>query len=468
MPRATCCWRAEMGERVAVIHPDACREYDVRGTVPETLDEGAAYAVGRGFATRVRRAGGTRVVVGRDGRLSSPMLEAALVEGLTDSGVDVIRIGLGPTPMVYFAEATLGVDGAVQVTGSHNPRDDNGFKMVLRHRPFFGEDVQDLARMATARDWTKGAGTVEDRDILDAYVDRLLAGYAGGAYRIGWDCGSGASGPVIEKLVQRLPGEHHTLFTDVDGHFPHHHPDPTVEANLEALKALVAAKQLDFGFAFDGDGDRIGAIDGQGRVIWGDQILMLLAGPALAEHPGAPIVADVKASQTLFDHIEALGGQPVMWKTGHSLMKTKMIETGAPLGGEMSGHLFFAGEWYGFDDAHYAAIRLIRSVFLAGRSMTELRGAMPAMVDIPETRIAVPEAEKFAIVDRVAAALARDGAEVNDTDGVRVRTTEGWWLLRASNTQAALTVRAEAGDSAGLERVLAEMDGYLATEGVRR
>ena len=457
-----------MGERVAVIHPDACREYDVRGTVPETLDEGAAYAVGRGFATRVRRAGGTRVVVGRDGRLSSPMLEAALVEGLTDSGVDVVRIGLGPTPMVYFAEATLGVDGAVQVTGSHNPRDDNGFKMVLRHRPFFGEDVQDLARMAMARDWTKGAGTVEDRDVLDAYVDRLLAGYAGGAYRIGWDCGSGASGPVIEKLVQRLPGEHHTLFTDVDGHFPHHHPDPTVEANLEALKALVAEKQLDLGFAFDGDGDRIGAIDGQGRVIWGDQILMLLAGPALAEHPGVPIVADVKASQALFDHIEALGGQPVMWKTGHSLMKTKMIETGAPLGGEMSGHLFFAGEWYGFDDAHYAAIRLIRSVFLAGRSMTELRGAMPAMVDIPETRIAVAEAEKFAIVDRVAVALARDGAEVNDTDGVRVRTTEGWWLLRASNTQAALTVRAEAGDSAGLEQVLAEMDRYLAAEGVRR
>ena len=468
MPRATCCWRAEMIERVAAIHPDACREYDVRGTVPETLDEGAAYAVGRGFATRVRRAGGTRVVVGRDGRLSSPKLEAALVEGLTDSGVDVIRIGLGPTPMVYFAEATLGVDGAVQVTGSHNPRDDNGFKMVLQHRPFFGEDVQDLARMAAARDWTEGAGTVEQVDILDAYVDRLLAGYASGAYRIGWDCGSGASGPVIEKLVQRLPGEHHTLFTDVDGHFPHHHPDPTVEANLEALKALVAAKQLDFGFAFDGDGDRIGAIDGQGRVIWGDQILMLLAGPALAEHPGAPIVADVKASQALFDHIEALGGQPVMWKTGHSLMKTKMIETGAPLGGEMSGHLFFAGEWYGFDDAHYAAIRLLRSVFLAGRSMTELRGAMPAMVDIPETRIAVAEAEKFAIVDRVAAALARDGAEVNDTDGVRVRTTEGWWLLRASNTQAALTARAEAGDSAGLERVLAELDRYLAAEGVHR
>jgi len=455
-------------ERAAAIHPSACREYDVRGTVPETLDEGAAYAVGRGFATRVRRAGGTRVVVGRDGRLSSPMLEAALVEGLTDSGVDVVRIGLGPTPMVYFAEATLGVDGAVQVTGSHNPRDDNGFKMVLHHRPFFGEDVQDLARMAAARDWTEGAGTVEQVDVLDAYVDRLLAGYAGGEYRIGWDCGSGASGPVIEKLVQRLPGEHHTLFTDVDGHFPHHHPDPTVEANLDALKRLVADRRLDFGFAFDGDGDRIGAVDGQGRVIWGDQILMLLAGPALAEHPGAPIVADVKASQALFDHVEGLGGRPVMWKTGHSLMKTKMAETGAPLGGEMSGHLFFAGEWYGFDDAHYAAIRLIRSVHLAGRSMTELRGAMPAMIDIPETRITVAEADKFAIVARVAAALARDGAEVNDTDGVRVRTADGWWLLRASNTQAALTVRAEAWDSAGLERVLAELDRYLAAEGVRR
>ncbi|WP_343528709.1 phosphomannomutase/phosphoglucomutase [Sphingomonas sp.] len=457
-----------MAERMAAIHPTALREYDVRGTVPMTLDEGAAYAVGRGFATRVRRAGGARVAVGRDGRLSSPALEAALVEGLTDSGVDVVRLGLGPTPMVYFAEATLGVDGAVQVTGSHNPRDDNGFKMVLHHRPFFGEDVQDLARMAASRDWTQGSGSVETLDILDAYVDRLVAGYAGGAYRIGWDCGSGAAGPVVEKLVQRLPGEHHTLFTDVDGHFPHHHPDPTVESNLDALKRLVADRHLDFGFAFDGDGDRIGAIDGQGRVIWGDQILMLLATPALAEHPGASIVADVKASQALFDHIEALGGQPVMWKTGHSLMKTKMVETGSPLGGEMSGHMFFAGEWYGFDDAHYAAIRLIRAVHLAGRSMTELRGSMPAMVDIPETRIRVAEAEKFAIVERTAAALVRDGAVVNDTDGVRVRTADGWWLLRASNTQAALTVRAEAGDDAGLARVLAEMDRYLAAEGVRR
>ncbi|MGE7206302.1 phosphoglucomutase/phosphomannomutase PgmG [Sphingomonas sp. NPDC019816] len=457
-----------MAERAAAIHPTALREYDVRGTVPETLDERAAYAVGRGFATRVRLAGGTRVAVGRDGRLSSPALEAALIEGLTDSGVDVVRLGLGPTPMVYFAEATLMVDGAVQVTGSHNPRDDNGFKMVLQHRPFFGEDVQDLARMAAARDWTEGAGVVEAVDILDAYVDRLLVGYAGGEYRIGWDCGSGAAGPVIEKLVQRLPGEHHTLFTDVDGHFPHHHPDPTVEANLEALKRLVAEKKLDFGFAFDGDGDRIGAVDGRGRVIWGDQILMILATPTLAEHPGAPIVADVKASQALFDHIERLGGQPVMWKTGHSLMKAKMVETAAPLGGEMSGHMFFAGEWYGFDDAHYAAIRLIRAAYLADRSMTELRGAMPAMVDIPETRITVPEADKFAIVERVGAALRAEGADINETDGVRVRTADGWWLLRASNTQAALTVRAEAGDATVLARVLAELDRYLAAEGVAR
>ncbi|WP_230481011.1 phosphoglucomutase/phosphomannomutase PgmG [Sphingomonas sp. Leaf21] len=461
--------RGDLGAaRIAAIHPSACREYDVRGTVPETLDEGAAYAVGRGFATRVRRAGGTRVAVGRDGRLSSPALEAALVGGLTESGVDVVRLGLGPTPMVYFAEATLGVDGAVQVTGSHNPRDDNGFKMVLRHRPFFGDDVQDLARMAAARDWTTGTGSVESVDILDAYVDRLIAGYAGGRYRIGWDCGSGAAGPVIEALVRRLPGEHHTLFTEVDGRFPHHHPDPTVEANLDALKALVTEKRLDFGFAFDGDGDRIGAVDGQGRVIWGDQILMLLAGPTLAEHPGAPIVADVKASQALFDHVQGLGGRPVMWKTGHSLMKTKMLETGAPLGGEMSGHMFFAGEWYGFDDAHYAAIRLIRAAHLSGRSMTELRGAMPAMVDIPETRITVAEADKFAIVERVADALRAEGAVVNDTDGVRVRTADGWWLLRASNTQAALTVRAEAGDDAGLARVLADLDRHLSTQGVRR
>jgi phosphomannomutase len=340
--------------------------------------------------------------------------------------------------------------------------------MVLQHRPFFGEDIQKLGQMAAAGDWEAGSGTVTDYDIVDAYVDRLMVGYAGGAYRIGWDAGNGAAGPIVEKLVKLLPGEHHTLFTDVDGNFPNHHPDPTDEANLADLKALVADKKLDFGLAFDGDGDRIGAIDGQGRVIWGDQLLSILAEPVLREEPGATIIADVKASRMLYDRIAELGGTPVMWKTGHSLIKTKMRETGAPLAGEMSGHIFFAHDYYGFDDALYAAVRLIRAVHMIGRSMTEIRGGMPTLVNTPEMRFQVDESRKFAIVDEVLDRLEAEGAEVNRTDGARVTTPDGWWLLRASNTQDVLVARAESASEAGLERLVAQIDDQLAKSGVKR
>jgi phosphomannomutase len=448
--------------------PTSLREYDIRGIVGKALGPADATAIGRGFATRIRAAGGTRVAVGYDGRNSSPELEAALVAGLTAGGVDVVRIGLSSTPMLYYAEATLEVDGGIQVTGSHNPPEYNGFKMVHAHAPFFGDDIQDLAALAASGAWSEGAGEVTRADVLDAYVDRLMLGYAGGAYRIGWDTGNGAAGPVIEKLVQRLPGEHHVIFAEVDGNFPNHHPDPTEESNLADLKRLVAEKNLDFGLAFDGDGDRIGAVDGSGRVIWGDQILSILVEPALREHPGAPIVADVKSSQALFDRITELGGEPIMAPTGHSLMKTAMTRTGAPLGGELSGHLFFAGEYYGFDDAQYAAVRLIRAVHLSGRSLTELRDSMPALVATPDVRFPVDDTRKFAVVDEVIARLRSEGAEMNLTDGARVTTPDGWWLLRASNTQAMLTVRAEAKDQAGLDRLLAEVDAQLAASGVTR
>jgi len=448
--------------------PTSLREYDIRGIVGKTLGPDDARAIGRGFATLLRRAGGTRVAVGRDGRVSSPILEAALVEGLTASGCDVVRIGLGPTPMLYYAEAILEVDGGIQITGSHNPGDYNGFKMVFQHRPFFGQDIQTLGKMAAEGDWEEGAGIVGDADILDDYVGRLFAGYAGGTFRIGWDCGNGAAGPVVEKLVKLLPGEHHTLFTDVDGNFPNHHPDPTEEKNLTHLKALVAEKNLDFGLAFDGDGDRIGAIDGQGRVIWGDQLLSILAEPVLRKDPGATIIADVKASQALYDRIAELGGQPLMWKTGHSLIKTKMKETGAPLAGEMSGHIFFAQDYYGFDDAQYAAVQLINAVHLIGKSMSEIRSAMPAIVNTPEMRFQVDESRKFAVIDEVLERLKADGADVNDTDGARVNTPDGWWLLRASNTQDVLVARAEAKDEAALERLLAMIDAQLAASGLQR
>jgi phosphomannomutase len=293
-----------------------------------------------------------------------------------------------------------------------------------------------------------------------------MKGFDGNAYRIGWDAGNGAGGPVLEKLLKRLPGEHHTLYTDVDGAFPNHHPDPTVEANLADLKKLVADKGLDFGIAFDGDADRIGAVDGEGRVIWGDQLVLILAGPVLKALPGSTIIADVKASQLLFDGIAALGGRPLMWNTGHSLIKSKMKETGAPLAGEMSGHIFFKHEWFGFDDALYAAVRLIRAVSASGKSLTQIKSDMPVSVVTPEMRFQVDETRKFAVIDEVAARLAEEGATVDKTDGVRVYSASGWWLLRASNTQDVLVARAEAKDQAGLDRLLATINGQLEASGL--
>jgi phosphomannomutase len=451
-----------------VLSPAILREYDIRGTVGRNLGPADAVAIGRSFATRVRAAGGTRVAVGRDGRLSSPVLAAALVAGLIAGGVDVVRIGIGPTPMLYFAEATLDVDAGIHVTGSHNPRDDNGFKMVLGHRAFYGADVLDLARIAAAGKWSEGIGSVADMDMIDAYVARLLAGYGGGRYRIGWDCGNGAAGPAIERLVAQLPGEHHLLYTEVDGRFPNHHPDPSDEANLADLKVLVRDRKLDFGIAFDGDGDRIGAVDGEGRVLWGDQLLSLLIAPVLAELPGATVVADVKSSAFVFDRIAELGGTPVMGATGHSLMKEAMLAHDAPIAGELSGHIFFGHDWYGFDDALHAAVQLIRAVHLSGQSLTQLRDAMPPVVNTPDLRFAVDPARKFAVIDEVRGHLEAAGTQVVAIDGVRVTSPRGWWLLRASNTQDVLTARAEAASQADLDALLAEMDAVLAAVGITR
>ena len=456
-------------------HPTVLREYDIRGIIGETLGPDDARAIGRCFATLLREAGGSKVAVGYDGRVSSPILEHALVEGLTASGCDVVRIGMAATPMLYYAEASAEeVHGGIQITGSHNPANYNGFKMVFQGRPFFGADIQRLGRMAAEGAWRDGTGEVKRREVMDAYIDRLLAGLDGvdhaalGGLRVGWDAGNGAAGPALEALTARLPGEHHLLYTDVDGDFPNHHPDPTVEANLADLKALVAEKNLDFGVAFDGDGDRIGAIDGEGRVIWGDQLLMIYAEDLLARQPGATVIADVKASRALFDHVAAHGGQPVMWKTGHSLIKSKMKQTGAPLAGEMSGHVFFADDYYGFDDALYAGVRLIAASARLGKSVTELRTAMPAMINTPEMRFQVDESRKFAAIDEVAARLTDSPARVDATDGVRVTTDDGWWLLRASNTQDVLVARAESTSEAGLERLMAQIDEQLALSDLER
>src|SRR6478672_1751320 len=449
-------------------NPTILREYDIRGIVGDTLTEADAYALGRTYAALARDEGARRIAVGRDGRTHSGMLEAALVRGLTEGGIDAVLTGMGPSPMLYFATYYLDVDGGIQVTGSHNPADYNGFKLLLKGRSVFGAEIQGIGARSAAGDWTEGNGTTEEADIREAYVNRLLEGFSGQAFRVGWDAGNGAAGPVLDMMVDRLPGQHHVIYSEVDGRFPNHHPDPTVEKNLADLKQLVDREQLDFGIAFDGDGDRIGAVDGKGRVIWGDQLLMILAGPVLAQQPGATIIADVKASQVLFDRVAELGGQPLMWKTGHSLIKSKMKETGAPLAGEMSGHVFFKHRWYGFDDALYAAIRLIEAVSQSGKSLTEIMDSMPKTTATPEMRFQVDESRKFAIVEEVRDRLAADGSKVDATDGVRVSTDDGWWLLRASNTQDVLVARAEAADQASVERLVAQIDDQLSKSGVTR
>ncbi|MBX9662009.1 phosphoglucomutase/phosphomannomutase PgmG [Novosphingobium sp.] len=460
-------------------HPSVLREYDIRGTVGQTLGPEDAYALGRSFATRVLRDGRHIVAVGYDGRLSSPMLEEALVAGLCASGVDVRRIGLGPTPMLYFATASLPeVQDGIQITGSHNPADQNGFKVVFRGGPFFGPDILDLGRLAARGDWAQGDGTAEPFDIMDSYVERLLVGLEGIApdavarLAIGWDAGNGAAGPVIERLCARLParipGRHVLLHTRVDGTFPNHHPDPSVDANLADLRDAVAQGRLDFGLAFDGDGDRLGVVDANGRAFTGDALLLLFAEDLLKRQPGATVVADIKASGALFERVRALGGSPLMWKSGHSHIKSKMKETGALLGGEVTGHVFLADDYYGFDDALYAAVRLIAACIRLGRSVTELHDAMPVMINTPELRFPVEEDRKFVVVDEVRSRLAADGADLVAIDGVRVTTPHGWWLLRASNTEAMLTARAESESEAGLAALLAALDAQLAASGIRR
>ncbi|WP_298195052.1 phosphoglucomutase/phosphomannomutase PgmG [Novosphingobium sp.] len=456
-------------------HPSVLREYDIRGVVGKTLGAEDAYALGRSFATRVLHAGRRSVAVGRDGRLSSPMLEDALVAGLCASGADVLRIGLGPTPMLYYACASLPqVQDGIQITGSHNPPDQNGFKMVFHGGPFFGPDVLDLGRLAAQGDWALGEGTAKSVNIMDAYVERLLAGLQGiapdaiGKLAIAWDAGNGAAGPVIEQLCARFPGRHVLLHTHVDGTFPGHHPDPSVDVNLADLREAVARERLDFGLAFDGDGDRLGVVDARGRALAGDALIMLFAEDVLKMQAGATVIADIKASSALFERVRMLGGVPLLWKSGHSHIKSKMKETGALLGGEVTGHVFHADEYYGFDDALYAAVRLIAATIRLGETVTALHDAMPVMVNTPELRFPVDEARKFAVIEEVRARLADQGADVLAIDGVRVTTPEGWWLLRASNTEAMLTARAESASEQGLELLLAALDAQLAASGIRR
>jgi phosphomannomutase len=448
-------------------HPTLLREYDIRGIVDSTLFVADARAIGHAFGTMVRAEGGRKVCLGYDGRLSSPALAAAASAGLQAAGLEVQLVGMGPTPMMYFAVHHLGADGGMQITGSHNPPDYNGFKMMLGTRPFYGAQIQEIGRIAASGAYAEGAGSETAVDVFAAYVDRLIADYRGSRpLSVVWDAGNGAAGPAMAALAARLPGRHKCLFADVDGRFPNHHPDPTEPHNLEDLIREVVAGGYELGIGFDGDGDRIGVVDGKGRVVFGDQILQVLAEDVLSRRPGATIIADVKSSQAFFDRIAEFGGRPLMWKTGHSLIKAKMAETGAPLSGEMSGHIFYKDGFYGHDDALYVAIRLLDILARGSRTMTELKDAMPVAFNTPEVRFDCPEERKFGAIAEVKANLAAEGAEVDATDGVRVKTADGWWLARASNTQAVLVVRAEAGSPEALERLKGEVRRQLGRVGI--
>jgi phosphomannomutase len=448
------------------------REYDVRGTVGKNLHPADATALGRAFGTMVKRAGGKRIMVGYDGRTHSPSLEAALVDGLLSTGIEVHRIGLGPTPMLYFSVYHTEADAGIMVTGSHNPPDQNGFKMLMDKKlpgggPIYGDKIKALAALAEAGDFETAEGKQITIDVREAYVKRLLQDYQGTkGMKVVWDNGNGAAGEVLQMLLKQLPGEHTILFGDIDGRFPNHHPDPTVPENLVDLQRTVTETGADMGIAFDGDADRIGAVDGKGRILAGDQLVAIYAREVLKSYPGATIIADVKASQVLFDSIAKDGGKPLMWKTGHSLIKVKMAETKSPLAGEMSGHIFFADKFYGYDDAVYCGVRLMSLVETFGTTLEDLRDTLPEMINTPELRFEVEEARKFAVVDEVKARLTASGAQVDDTDGVRVLTSDGWWLLRASNTQAVLVARAEAKVKAGLERLKAQLAENLTACGI--
>ena len=390
-----------------------------------------------------------------------------MVDALVACGLSAVRVGLGPTPMLYFAVKVTGADAVIMISGSHNPPEYNGFKLLTSSGSFYGDDIQDLGAIAASGAFAAGTGSAEDHPILDAYVERLLADYRGGReLHVAWDAGNGSAGRAMEMLCRRLPGRHRLLNERIDGTFPAHHPDPTVPENLVQLQETVAAEGCDLGIAFDGDGDRIGVVDAKGRILWGDQLMILLAEDVLADLPGAEIIADVKASQTLFDEIARLGGKPVMWRTGHSLIKTRMAETGAPLAGEMSGHIFFADRYYGYDDALYAAVRLLSFLARSELSITEIRDRLPQPVNTPELRFASDDTRKFEVVAEVRERLRRAGADVNDIDGVRVRTADGWWLLRASNTQDVLVARCEAADQAGLDRLKAALAAELRSSNV--
>jgi phosphomannomutase len=446
------------------MNPAAVRAYDIRGAVGADLDEVDARLLGGAYAGLAQERGLRRIAVGRDGRLSSPALESALVEGLAAGGMHVTRIGLGPTPMTAYAVRALGLDGGITVTASHNPPGENGFKLLLGAERIHGPALRALTERVPA---TGLGGRVETRPVQAEYVEQLLASAPGvPALSVAWDAGNGAAGAVLDSLLAGLPGRHLRLNTEVDGRFPAHHPDPAVEANMAQLKAAVRANGCDLGIAFDGDGDRIGVVDGEGEMIWADQLLLFLAADLLKDRPGAVVCADVKSSRVFFDGVAALGGRAVMSPSGYVRVRDCMRDSGAALGGELSGHIFYAEGWDGTDDALHAALRLLKALGRSGRSLADFRRSLPPTLFTPEHRLPCPEARKAAVVEEVGTRLAAAGVQVERCDGLRVTTADGWWLLRASGTESKLTCRAESSDAAGLTRLTGQLKRELALSGL--
>lgn len=436
------------------MNPSIFREYDIRGKCPADLNRETVYELGLSIGTYLRGKGAKRISVGRDCRLSSPEFHDVLVNGLTETGMDIVDIGMAPTPLLYFSIHHLNLDGGVQITGSHNPPDENGFKICLGTGSVYGEEIQKIRGISEAGRFQKGQGKVEDVEIIKPYLGYLKKNILPGNIRrkVVIDAGNGVGGFVAPEAYRAMGVEVAEIFCEPDGNFPNHHPDPTIPGNLTRLIREVSERSADLGIAFDGDADRIGVVDSGGNIIWGDQLMIIFSRDLLEQSPGAKIIGEVKCSQTLYDDIKKHGGTPIMWKAGHSLIKSRMKEVHAVFAGEMSGHLFFADRYFGYDDAIYAGARLLEILSRKAVTVRDLLSGVPAMVNTPEIRMDCPDQKKFQVVARLVEAFKRE-YDVIDVDGARVLFDGGWGLVRASNTQPVLVLRFEAGNEKRLEEI---------------
>ena len=449
---------------MARVNHEIFREYDIRGLVQPDLTDELACLIGKGLGTSVLRAGGRRIALGRDCRLSSPRLRDALLQGLTSTGCDALDLGVVPTPLTYFAANTLAVDGLAMITGSHNPADYNGFKVGVGRTTFWGREIQALREMIERDDFLSGRGTVKPWDVTIPYLDliRQEFGTLKRRLKVAVDAGNGVGGIVALPMLRAMGCEVIPLWCEPDGHFPNHHPDPTIEKNLAALIETVRREKADLGIAYDGDADRIGVVDEKGNILWGDELTLLFARDLLGRCPGAKVVGEVKCSMRFYDGIAQRGGQAIMCKAGHSIIKAKMKETGALLAGEMSGHIFWKDRYFGFDDAIYSTARLLEILDGTGAPLSSLLADLPKTHATPEIRRdAGTEARKFETVRRAVALFKAQGLDVNETDGARVTFEDGWGLVRASNTQPILVLRFEALSAQALERIRAFVEGAL-------